>query len=247
MRVLVVDDEPLARSRLLRMLEGIPEAEAVGEAANGREALERIEALDPDVVLLDVRMPGLDGLAVARAAEATAIVFTTAHDEYAVEAFELCAVDYLMKPVRQERLARALERARDRSGDGGRQRIEEVFNRLLEASAGTAARVRVTARRGGTIRVFDAQEIPRFSAAGGYTSFRHAGEEFLLDESLSELEARLAAAGFVRVHRAELVRLDAVRALHAAEDGTRVELSDGQLVPVSRRSVADLKRRLGVE
>ena len=116
MRVLVVDDEPLARSRLVRMLERLPGASPVGEAGSGREALECIEALAPDLVLLDVRMPGLDGLEVARAAEGTAIVFTTAHDEYAVEAFELSAVDYLMKPVSPERLAQAVERARSREG-----------------------------------------------------------------------------------------------------------------------------------
>lgn len=245
MRVLVVDDEPLARDRLLRMLEGIPGVVAVGEAANGREALEQIEAREPDVVLLDVRMPGLDGLQVARAAPEAAIVFTTAHDEYAVEAFELSAVDYLMKPVRRERLVRALERARGAAGPPAAQRIEEALTRLVEASG--AARVRLTARRGSTLRVFDCNEIVRFTATGGYTSFTHGGEEFLLDESLAELEERLGPVGFVRIHRAELVQLDAVRALHSDDAGTTVELRDGQRAHVSRRSVPDLKRRLGVE
>ncbi len=111
MRVLVVDDEPLARDRLVRMLGTIADAEAVGEAASGREAIEKIAELAPDCVLLDIHMPGVDGLEVARNA-GVPVVFTTAHDSYAVDAFELSAVDYLLKPVRKERLQRALEKAR---------------------------------------------------------------------------------------------------------------------------------------
>jgi DNA-binding LytR/AlgR family response regulator len=241
-KVLLVDDEALARARLLRMLAGIEGIEPVGEAETGREALDKIAELAPDCVLLDVRMPGLDGLEVARNTDVP-VIFTTAHDGYAVEAFELAAVDYLLKPVRRERLLRALEKVR-RGASAGRDRLDALFQRLLTNSP--AAPARISARRGDAVHLFDPAEIVRFKAAGGYTCFQRDGHEFLLDESLSQLEERLSPLGFLRVHRSELVRLDAVRALHGEAGNTMVELSDGQRAPVSRRLVADLRRRLGI-
>jgi DNA-binding LytR/AlgR family response regulator len=242
-RVLVVDDEPLARGRLLRMLGGLAGVEPVGEATTGREALDKIAELAPDCVLLDVRMPGLDGLEVAKASDVP-VIFTTAHDDYAVEAFELAAVDYLLKPVRRERLLRALDKVR-RGAAAGPARLDALFERFL-ASSGPAPLARISARCGDAVHLFDPAEIVRFTAAGGYTSFRREGREFLLDESLNQLEERLVPLGFLRVHRAELVRLDAVRALHGEHGSTEIELSDGQRAPVSRRLVAELRRRLGI-
>jgi two-component system LytT family response regulator len=245
--VLVVDDEPLARGRLLRMLAALEGVEPAGEAASGREALDKIAELAPDCVLLDVRMPGLDGLEVARASDVP-VIFVTAHDAYAVEAFELCAVDYLLKPVRRERLARALARVRERRGArADSARLDALFQRLL-AGAGEPGEspARLRARRGDALHLFDPREIARFTAAGGYSSFRSGGHEFLLDESLSQLEERLAPLGFLRVHRAELVRLDAVRALHGEHGSLELELAGGERVPVSRRLAGELRRRLGL-
>lgn len=244
MKILVVDDEPLARQRLLRMLDGIEGAVPVGEAGSGREALEKIAELAPDCVLLDVRMPGVDGLEVARATDVP-IVFTTAHDAYAVEAFELSAVDYLLKPVRRERLERALDKLR-RKDVPDPDRLDALVDRLLAGRQGATPLARISARRGDAVHFFDPAEIVRFTAASGYTSFRREDREFLLDESLNQLEERLAPHGFLRVHRAELVRLDAVRALHGEHGSTEVELSDGQRAPVSRRLVTELRRRLGI-
>jgi two-component system LytT family response regulator len=241
--VLVVDDEPLARSRLLRMLSDIDGVEAVGEAGSGREALEQVAALAPDCVLLDVCMPGTGGLEVARAI-GVPIVFTTAHAQYAVEAFEVAAVDYLLKPVRRERLERALDKVRRRAPPDP-DRLEGLFRKLLDA-ANEAPIERISARRGDAVHLFDPAEIVRFTAADGYTSFVRDGQEFLLEDSLSQLEQRLVPLGFLRIHRAELVRLDAVRTLHNEDGATRVELSDGQRAPVSRRLVPELRRRLGI-
>jgi DNA-binding LytR/AlgR family response regulator len=239
----VVDDEPLARARLRRMLAGIEGVEPVGEAGSGREALDKLAELAPDCVLLDVRMPGMDGLEVAKASDVP-VIFTTAHDAYAVDAFELSAVDYLLKPVRRERLVRALEKVRQ-GALAGRAHLDALLGRLLAAS-GKPAVARISARRGDAVHLFDPSEIVRFRATDGYTSFQREGHEFLLDESLSQLEQRLAPLGFLRVHRSELVRLDAVRALHGELGSTLVELSDGQRAPVSRRLVAELRRRLGL-
>ena len=247
MRVLVVDDEPLARIRLLRMLEKIAAVESVAEAENGRSAREQIEIFHPNVVLLDIRMPGISGLDVARAIlPEHAIIFTTAHDEYAVEAFEVAAIDYLLKPISQERLEQALERARN-NVRVNRDEDLAALDASLRSSRGEEARPRIAARKGDSLRVFDPSEIDRLSSSGGYTSFRHGDEDFLLDESLNVLETRLESSGFLRVHRSELIRIDAVLAIHSDDRGTTAELTRGERAPVSRRHVAELKKALGIK
>ena len=246
MKVLVVDDEPLARRRLVRMLRRLPGVEVAGEAADGEQALERIHALAPDVVLLDIRMPGLDGMSLAtRGRDLPPIVFTTAHDEYAVRAFEANAVDYLLKPVEAARLEAALAKVERLRAAHDPERLAQLLREVLERGESTPG-PRLTARAGNTIRVFDPEEVTRIRAAGHYAVFRHENREFVLDESLSALEDKLASRGFVRVHRAEIVNLRHVRALRLEEGGTVVVLSDGQVAPVSRRLVPDLKRHLGI-
>lgn len=231
MKVLVVDDEAPARRRLVRMLGRLGGVEVVGEAADGEEALALARRLAPDLLLLDIDMPEMDGLELAEVPDLPPIVFTTAHAEHALRAFEVAAVDYLLKPISRERLAEAIDRARARVG---------------AAPVGPGGPVRVTARSGSTVYVVDAAEITRFHAEDKVTVFTHEGRELLLDESLSSLEQRLAAHGFMRTHRAELVRLSAVRALHTEDGSTSVELRDGSRAAVGRRMVAELKRRLGI-
>lgn len=233
LRVLIVDDEPLARARLRRMCARVGGVEVVGEASDGESALVEMRAHRPDVVLLDIEMPGLDGLGVAEAIEAggPSVVFTTAHARFALDAFDADATDYLLKPVVQERLERALAKARR-----GRER---------GAASPTGESGRLTVQDGATLRVFDVRMIRRFRAAEKYVVFEHEGREHETRESLSTLEARLAAFGFVRVHRAELVRIDCARALEAEPGGAAVlVLDDGSRVPVSRRTAPELKRRL---
>ncbi len=243
MKVLVVDDEPPARRRLRRMLERIPDVSVCGEAADGVEALEQIAALRPDVVLLDVRMPGLDGIEVAARGEGLPpIVFTTAYDEYAVRAFELAALDYLLKPVKAERLREALARVRERGGSPDLARVRELVERL----ARTEANRPLSARAGAVVRLVDPREVTRILATDRYAVIRHGGAELVLDESLASLEARLSALGFVRIHRAELVNSHHVRALRDSPEGLVVELSDGQRARASRRLAPELRRRLGL-
>ena len=243
MRALIVDDERLARRRLRRMLAELVGVEVVGEASDGEEALARVGELAPDVVFLDIRMPELDGLEVARRLPEDAhVVFTTAYDEYAVDAFAAAAVDYLLKPIEAKRLAAALDRVGRLRGGGERAELERLLAKLTERRR----TLRVTARRGDTIRVFDPREISRFHAADRYTVFRHDGQEFLLDDSIVTLEKRLADLGFVKIHRAELINLGHVRALSREDDRTWVELVDGQRAAVSRRHLSRLKERLGI-
>jgi len=238
MRALVVDDEPLARARLVRLLQAAGGVEIVGEAGDGEEALDKIRGLSPDVVFLDIRMPGLDGLAVASADEPLpAIVFTTAYQDHAVEAFELDAVDYLLKPVQRERLAQSLERVRGRAG----QPMEHVLRSAVERGLRPC---RICVQEGGALHLFDARSITRFYAADKYTAFLFEGREHLTEESLSSLEGKLARHAFFRAHRSELVNLDQVRTVTTDDEGGAVVLSDGQRARVSRRLVATLKRVL---
>ena len=241
--VLIVDDEGIARRRLGRQLARLGGVEIVGEAADAEEALAAIVEHRPRLVLLDIRMPGMDGLELAeRLPPTTHVVFTTAHEEYAVGAFEAAAVDYLLKPIDGDRLAEALDRVR---------RLEaptegHELARLLRAATGNEEPPRVAARRGETLRLFDPREIARFHSTEGYTEFRHDGRRYLLDDSIVALAARLRPWGFLRVHRAELVNLHQVKSLRRIDESTVVELADGQRAPVSRRQVTALKRALGV-
>lgn len=234
MRVLVVDDEAPARRRLVRMLERLGGLEVVGEAGDGEQALALVRERAPELLLLDIDMPEMDGLELAELPGMPLVIFTTAHAEHAVRAFEVAAVDYLLKPIARERLAEAIERARARGG------------RAAVASPATDAPPRITARSGGTVHVIDASEITRFHATDKVTIFVHEGRELVLDDSLSALEERLGAHGFFRTHRSELVSLAAIKALHTDGGSTRVELRDGSQAAVGRRVVAELKRRLGI-
>lgn len=227
MRVLVVDDELPARRRLIRMLARVDGVEVVGEAGDGLAARRQISALRPDVVLLDIHMPELDGIELAETeAGLPAIIFVTAHSQYAVRAFAVAASDYLLKPVQQARLEQALARVQSRPT--------------------APPPVRISARSGGALRLFDPRTITRFHASDKYTLFHVGADEYVLDDSLTTLESRLAGLGFLRVHRSELVNLAEARALHQQDGVATLELSDGQRAPVSRRAIAALKRRLGL-
>ena len=247
MRVLVVDDEAPARRRLLRMLAEEDDIEVVGEASDGLEARALIERHAPDLLLLDVQMPELDGLALARGPGMPALVFTTAHAEHAVAAFELAALDYLLKPIERERLRRALARVRERLAQARGAGLDAAqLGELMRGARERGAPPRLAAREGNRVHLFDLASVTRLSAQDKYVVLIYRGREYLLGDSLAELEARLASFGFVRVHRAELVNLAAVVAITGEPGQARVELRDGQHAPVSRRELPALRRRLGL-
>jgi DNA-binding LytR/AlgR family response regulator len=195
----------------------------LGPACDSDEGLRSLLRAGMDVARLDQELP--------------AIVFVTAHEHYAVEAFNVQAVDYLLKPVRPERLLAAVERVRARKAG------------KAPATAQPDARAvppRVTSTSRGLIQLFDAREITRFWASDKYTLFRAGGEERLTEEPLAALEERLEPFGFLRVHRAELVRTDAVRALRLVDGHYELSLSDGQRARVSRRALPAIKLALGL-
>jgi DNA-binding LytR/AlgR family response regulator len=240
-RVVVVDDEAPARRRLIRMLEAIDDVEVVGEAADAEETVEVVEREKPDALFLDIRMPGVDGLRLSRRVrELPPIVFVTAYDEFAAQAFEVDAVDYLLKPVRAERLAAAVARLASRASPA------ETSRRAPEEIRPATKSTRLVTSERGTVRFFEAAQITRLRSADKYVVFLSDGEEHMTDESLNALEARLAGLGFLRVHRSELVRLDAVKALHSESGLHELELVDGQRVRVSRRELGTVRRALGV-
>lgn len=233
MKVVVADDEAPARRMLIRLLQTLG-AEVVAEAETGLATLEAVGRTRPDLILLDIHMPETDGLALAaRYAHLPPIVFVTADDAHALTAFDVGAVDYLLKPVTLERLAAALHRVEGRRGPSP-----------FPTAAPLPPRVVIHTR--GVIRFFDVATIDRFRAADKYTAFTVDGQEHLTEEPLTALEERLVPHGFVRVHRGELVRVAAIRALTHDDDGHRVHLADGQVVPVSRRLVTALRTALAL-
>ena len=241
LRTLIVDDESPARQRLRALLGEQGDHEVVGEAASGREALELCARLDPDVVLLDIRMPGMNGIETARhlnaLEEPPAVIFTTAHDEYALEAFETQAVGYLLKPVRREKLARALRHA-------ARVAAPQLV-RLAEQTQLGRRRGQICARLGDQLRLIQVEDVYCFVADQKYVTVRHRQGDDLIDESLRSLADEFAP-DFVRIHRNALVALRYVAAVERNPDGqycVRLKEHD-DLLPVSRRHAAEVLRQI---
>jgi len=239
--VLIVDDEQPARARLRRLIEELPGWAVAADCATGADALPLVGKLRPAVALLDIRMPGMTGIELARhlgtLEQPPAIVFTTAYDEYALEAFESQAVGYLLKPVRRERLEEALKHASRLSAPQLRE--------LAAPEQPLAARQHVAARVRDELKLIPIKEIRYFRADQKYVTVRHAHGEDLIDESLRQLEDEFAR-DFVRIHRSLLVAVAHVASLErTADGGYELKLrGDGETLPVSRRQIADLRKRL---
>jgi two-component system response regulator AlgR len=240
-RLLIVDDESPARERLRRMLGEIGDCEIVGEVATGEAALDCCGVLKPDVVLVDIRMPGLSGIEVARHLEALeeppAVIFTTAYDQYAVEAFETEAVGYLLKPIRKEKLAHALRHA---------ARISPTrLAKIAETARLGQKRDQICVRLGEQLKLIPVAEIYCFVADQKYVTIKHKGGDDLLDEALKALAEEFAAS-FVRIHRNALVAEKFIDGVERGEGGRHVvRLRDtGETLEVSRRHAPELLRRL---
>jgi DNA-binding LytR/AlgR family response regulator len=241
-KVLAVDDERPALDDLARVLRAHDDVEAVACAESGHEALQALATTAYDAVFLDVRMPGLDGVELARVlrrfASPPALVFVSAYESAAVEAFELRAVDYLMKPVSRARVDEALDRLR------GREPEETVPPARVFAADGDEV-VAVDATRGGGTRLVPRTEILFLQAHGDYVRVITAEARYLMRGRLGDLERRWEPYGFHRVHRGYVVNLRRVVELRPRLNGTaELVLADGSRVPIARREVADLRRRL---
>jgi two-component system, LytTR family, response regulator len=259
-RALIVDDEPLARRGIRQLLVPYPDIEVVGECRDGREALRALATVEPDLVFLDIQMPGLDGLSVIRihgVERMPVTVFVTAYDEFAVRAFEAQALDYLVKPLSEARfratMTRVREQLRMKDAVALAGRLAELL-RSESSSRGPLGAVRPCAGSGASIavptetgeRLLNAGEIDWIEAQDYYVGIHAGAKYYRVRESLSSLETRLDPAMFVRVHRSAIVRLDQVREWRAgaSENETVVVLRDGTELPVSRRRIARLKSLL---
>ncbi len=246
-RTLIVDDEPLAREGVRVLLQQDPEVEVVGECASGREAVRAIEDLGPDLVFLDVQMPEIDGFDVLTridAARMPVVVFVTAYDQHALRAFEVHALDYLLKPFKDDRFRTALEHAKTQIRQ---QKVSEVSQRLvalLEQTTGSTPAPskdelylrRLVVKTGGRVFFINVEKIDWIEAADYYVRLHVGGASHLLRETMSNLERQLDPQQFQRIHRSTIVQLDCIAALEPAYHGDYIVLlRDGTQLKMSRR------------
>lgn len=256
-RVLVVDDEPLGLQRVLDLL-ATSDVEVVGTAADGVDAVSAIQSLQPDIVFLDVQMPRMSGLDVVRAigpAQMPVTVFVTAFDQYALKAFDLSAVDYLVKPFRDDRFREALERAREKVQTKSVLRLHEQLLSLLQSGQNTEVSPaalppkyldRIAVQMHGKVRVVRVADIEYVSASGPYVDLHVGTQRFAIRESMQNLADKLNPEVFVRIHRSTIVRLDLIDALLRHEGSEyEVQLKGGLRLRVGRSRREDLEKRLG--
>lgn len=248
-RACIVDDEPLARERIRLMVAQEPDVEVVGEAGDGTEAVELVRRAKPDLLFLDVQMPGLDGFGVLQALEADippAVIFVTAYDQYALQAFEVHALDYLLKPFNSRRFKKAMQRAR---GELTREAAPEMNERLLSLLEGLRSDrrtpERIVLKSAGRVSFLKVDEVDWIEAEGNYVRLHVGAHSHLLRETMKNIEARLDPERFIRIHRSTIVNTDRIKELHPLFHGEyAVILRDGTRLTASRGPDNKLRRLL---
>ena len=242
MRVVIVDDEPLARGVLREFLAAHGDVEIAVECANGFEAVKAVSDMKPDLLLLDVQMPKLDGFEVLELVGGeTDVVFVTAYDTYAIRAFEVHAVDYLLKPFSAERLAEALERARQRIAS----KVKPPHALMTDTRADRAPIDRVLIRDRGDVHVVPVAKIDFVESQDDYVSIRTGGKRYLKEQTLGDLESLLDPAAFVRIHRRYILNVSRLSKIAlGAKDSHIAILADGTELPISRSGYARLRELL---
>jgi two-component system, LytTR family, response regulator len=243
LRVIVVDDEPLARAVVREYVGAHPGVEIVAECANGFDAVKAVTELSPDLMFLDVQMPKLSGFEVLELIGRTVpVVFTTAYDEYALNAFEVHAVDYLLKPFSAERFAEALTRARERLASREALPVDALVS---EQRARRGPVERVLIRDGSKVHVLPVDKIDYVEAQDDYVSFQSEGKSYLKDQTMAAVEALLDPSRFVRIHRSFLLNIERIARVELyAKDSRIAILRDGSKLPVSRAGYARLAKLL---
>ena len=245
MRVLIVDDEPLARRGVIHRLRRFKNVEIVGECGDGVSAVKKILEQSPDVLFLDIQMPGMDGFEVLRSLpreSMPAVIFVTAYEEHVLRAFDVHALHYLLKPVDDTRFATAVARARDLVDSKSRADMAQRVMRMLDRSPDRYAS-RFTVQTGSRIQIVIAEDVEWIGAAGDYVELHVNGRSFLLRETMASLEQRLDPAKFIRIHRSRIVRSKGIQELRSIENREfTVKLSDGS-EHRSSRSYADRLER----
>ena len=260
-RALIVDDEPLARERLQELIDDAPAVTVVGTAEDGHDAVEDIRKHAPDLVFLDVQMPGMNGIDVIEemgADDMPVTVFVTAYDQYAIKAFDLAAVDYLLKPFDDERFEQALRRAREQIANREDEAVSERLLHLLqerdpslleeESSRDEPYLERIAVQGRGKARIVPVDDLTHITADGSYAELHTDEDTYVIRERMKTLAARLDPNMFVRVHRSAIVRLDEIELILRGGGGNyAVRLKDGTRLSVSRSRVDELQDRLGVD
>ena len=239
-RTLIVDDEPLAREGLRLHLEEHTDIDVIGECGDGASAVIAVRDLQPELVFLDVQMSGLDGFGVLRAISTEnmpIVVFVTAYDEFALQAFEAHAIDYLLKPLDPERLDTALERVRNQlTGKNRREREDRVISLLAQVGGTPRFIERLVTRSDGKIRIIRVDDIDYIEAAGNYAKIHLGGKMHLVREGMNSLESKLDPARFLRIHRSVIVRIDRIKELESLYQGDYVVvLHDGTRLTTGRK------------
>ncbi len=247
MRALIVDDEPPARNLLQEYLEDVDQIEVIGECGNGREAIEAINEQAPDLVFLDVQMPGLDGFDVLEQIDVLPdVIFSTAYDEYAIQAFDAGAVDYLLKPYSKGRFRKAVERALERHEQDDGEYADRLAALLQDARTPDDAHPeRLYVRHGEKIIPVDPEEIRWVEAAGDYSKLHTTEKTYLSSMGIGKLDERLDPSRFARVHRSHIIAFPAVDHLRSdGSGGYKVTLDDGTTLRVSRSYAPDVRDRI---
>ncbi len=245
MRAILADDERVGRARLRRMLEREPDIEVVAECADGLAAVESVRELHPDLLFLDINMPGMDGFDVLEKinpAPLPIVIFVTSYDEHAVRAFEACALDYLLKPVSPERLAKTLARARPHFAAAVAAGVPANAPALARDETNVVAPARFVVRSGGRVSFVAVEEIDWVEAAGNYAVFHVGKQNHMVRETMASLEGQLPPDSFLRVSRSAILNLRRVKELYTSPVGNHAAiLTDTQRVPITRsvREVAD--------
>jgi two-component system, LytTR family, response regulator len=244
-RIVIVDDEPLARSVVREFLKSHPGVEIVAECANGFDAVKAVTELSPDLIFLDVQMPKLNGFEVLELlGRSVPVIFTTAYDSYAVSAFEVHAVDYLLKPFSEQRFAEALSRARARV-QHRTEREPDIPALVAQTQSRTSPVERVLIRDGSQVHVLPVEKIDYVEAQDDYVCFKTDGKQYLKDQTMGALEATLDPQRFVRIHRSYLLNIERIARVELYAKDSRVAiLRDGTRLPVSRAGYARLARLL---
>lgn len=242
MRAIIVDDEELARGVLREFLARHTDVEILAECANGFEAVKAITELDPELVFLDIQMPKLNGFEVVElAGRKPRYVFVTAYDQYALKAFEVHAIDYLLKPFSQQRLDEALAHARGSLGAAAG--VERV---VAEAASRAGPLERILIRDGARVHVIPAGKVDLIEAQDDYVEIRSEGKAYLKNQRMADLEAQLDPARFLRIHRSYIVNVERIaRIEQATKDSYQAVLADGKTVPVSRSGYQKVRSLLG--
>jgi two-component system LytT family response regulator len=248
-RTVIVDDEPLARERLKELLLADPEIEVVGECPDGYKAIAAIQEQKPDLVLLDVQMPEISGFGVLDALPSEIlgrVIFVTAYDQYALKAFEVHAVDYLLKPIYQDRLQKALQHFKDQLQRSGSAELSQRLSALLaDHNARTRRHRRLVIRESGAVLLLQTDDIDWLEATGDYVLLHLGKRSHMIRETMNRMEARLDPNQFLRIHRSTIVNIDRIRRLHLISKGEyEVVLRDDTRLAVSRSYRNGIQRLL---